>query len=630
MFLCYFLLFVYIFVLLVLGDSMPSKIRVLDEHTINKIAAGEVIESPASVVKELVENSLDAGSTDVCVEIKGGGRQLIRVTDNGCGMNRDDAILCLERHATSKIKEVEDIQSIFTMGFRGEAIPSIAAISKFTLLTCPKEGEGTLLMVDGGRILQCGSAVRSPGTTIEIKSLFFNVPVRKKFQKSPAYDANEILKVMTVLALGHPNIKFQLIDQQKAEIQTGAPIQASLQEQLKDRIANVMGSEFVMGCCPLEIAHEDYSLQGYIGLPSYARLNRTGQYLFINHRAVFSPFVSYVVRQAYGTTLPSNKHPIFILHLSLPGEVIDVNVHPQKKEVRIRQEGALREILLKGVQRALQKGESECHSLFAQVAEPVSDNISHATYTMPSVTPTFSLQSKAEKELIKEYVPLNPAYQALPQNKSSPSLITTPPLEKRAFPRVLNTIPSYIILDALSLEGWKVVPQDGLCLVNQKAAHSRVIFENLLQGHTQQIAVQSLLLPYTMHLNPHEAELLRLHLNRFVASGIHIHEMGPNSFMVDALPEIFGNVDIAKLIENLLENMQEFQEDKVVDKEIERRMALSASYAAVNQRTRLQMEEAQSLVNRLFKCQTPFFCPLGKPTLTYIAADELVKKFQKE
>lgn len=606
---------------------MASKIRVLDEHTINKIAAGEVIESPASVAKELVENSLDAGATDICVEIKGGGRQLIRVTDNGCGMNRDDAVLCFERHATSKIREVEDIQSIFTMGFRGEAIPSIASISKFTLLTCSMEGgEGTIVIVDGGRIMQCGPAARSPGTTIEVKSLFFNVPVRKKFQKSPAYDANEILKMMTLLALGHPNVKFQFINNQKTEIHTGTPIQSDFKEQLKNRISEVMGSEFIAGCCLVDISNENYSLQGYVGLPSYARLNRTGQSLFINHRAVFSPFISYMVREAYGTTLPTNKHPIFVLHLSLPGEVVDVNVHPQKKEVRLRQESALKEMVLKGIQQAIQTEGMKCHHLFAPISEPMTE-ISH---TLPDIKPAFSLQSRAESEWMKEYVPLNSPVRVSPQySPPPPSLISSAPSEKRSFPKVLNTIPNYIILDAVSLESWKAVPQNGLCLVDQKAAHARVIFENLLRDHSGPIEVQSLLIPHTMTLAPHEAALLREHLDKFIAAGIHVHEIGPNSFLIDALPHVFGNVDIAKLIVDLLENMRDFEESNVIEKEIERRIALSASHAAINHGKRLQIEEAQALIHRLFKCQTPFFCPQGKPTLSYIGAEELIKKFQK-
>lgn len=605
---------------------MPSKIRVLDEHTINKIAAGEVIESPASVVKELVENSLDAGSTDICVEIKGGGRQLIRITDNGCGMNRDDAILCLERHATSKIKEVEDIESLLTMGFRGEAIPSIAAISKFTLRTSPREGgEGTLVLVDGGKMIQCESAVCSAGTIIEVKSLFFNVPVRKKFQRSPTHDANEILKVLTVLALGHPAVKFQLINNQKTEMQTGVPLQGDLKEQLKDRISSVMGSEFIAGCCQVDLTIENYRLYGFVGLPSYSRLNRTGQNLFINHRAVFSPLVSFLVRAAYGTSLPSNKHPIFVLHLEVPGDIVDVNVHPQKKEVRIRHETILKELLNKGIQQAIHKGSTECHPLFA--ASSYSEAIQEKTFETPSIKPSFSLHPKTEEILIKEYVPPK----TFIPNSSPPVFNFSTPLssEQKSFPRVLSTIPCFIILDATTLANWKVVPQDGLCLLDQKAAHARVIFENLLGNIQGDKGIQSLLIPFTVTLSPHEAALLRQHLSQFVSSGIHVHESGMGSFMVDAIPEVFGNMDIHKLIIHLLGNIEAFEDEKGVEKEIERRIAQAASTAAVNANKRLHIEEAQVLVNRLFKCQTPFFCPQGKPTFSYIGAEELIKKFQK-
>jgi DNA mismatch repair protein MutL len=605
---------------------MPSKIRVLDEHTINKIAAGEVIESPASVVKELVENSLDAGATEICIEIGGGGRSLIRITDNGCGMNRDDALLCLERHATSKIKEVEDIATIGTMGFRGEAMPSIASISKFRLLTCPQEGgEATLLIAEGGRILQCGAAVRSPGTTIEVKSLFFNVPVRRKFQKSPSHDANEILKSTTVLALGNPHVKFQLIDNQETKIQTGLSCQKDLMDLLEERICALMGSEFMAGCCKVDIANENYSLRGYVGLPALARLNRTGQYLFINGRAVFSPQISFLVRDAYGTLLPSNKHPIFVLHLSVPGEFVDVNVHPQKKEVRLRQESAMKDMLLKGVQQAIQKGSNECHPLYA----PMLESEPATMQERPIINPGFSMCSREEQALIKEYVPPQPMIRTTPSIlQPSPSLFPAPPAENRAFPRVLNTIPSYIILDALTLEDWKAVPQDGLCLLDQKAAHARVIFENL-QQNPGRVAVQFLLIPQPVNVPPHEASLVRMHLDHLIAAGIHIHETGPSNFLVDAIPEVLGNVDVGKLILDLLDHAGEFQGKNALENEIQRQVAFSASEAAVNSYRRLQIEEAQMLVNRLFRCKTPFLCPHGKPTLSYLGPEELMKKFQK-
>lgn len=336
---------------------MPSKIRVLDERTINQIAAGEVIENPASVVKELVENAIDAGSTDICIEIKGGGRQLIRVSDNGCGMIQDDALLCLERHATSKIRNVDDIYAIGTMGFRGEAIPSIAAISKFTLMTCYKgENKGTMVSVEGGKILQSTPVVHAPGTTVEVKSLFFNVPVRKKFQRSPAYDANEILKMISQIALGYPEIKFQLMSDQKTILT--APTtnsEATFQEKLKQRIKDILGMDFVETSYSVSGAQEGYKLQGLIGMPAFTRHNRSGQYLFINRRAVVSPLIGYAVRAGYGTTLSTQRHPVYALHLTVPGELVDVNVHPQKREVRLRQEQILREMVVAAIRDALQQ-----------------------------------------------------------------------------------------------------------------------------------------------------------------------------------------------------------------------------------------------------------------------------------
>lgn len=456
---------------------MPSKIRVLSEHTINKIAAGEVIENPSSVVKELVENSLDAGATDICVEIKGGGRQLVRITDDGCGMNADDALLCLERHATSKIREVEDLHTLGTMGFRGEAVPSIAAISKFTLLTCPQEqpSTGTMLIVDGGKIIKCCPAACATGTTIEVKSLFFNVPVRKKFQKSPAYDTNEILKMLSLLALGHPDIKFQLISNQQTILTTPISQAATFLDKLGERIATVLGKDFFAFTCPLEGSKGDIRLRGFIGQPTYSRHNRTGQYLFINGRGVFSPLISYTIRDGFGPSLGTNRHPVFVLHLELPGSLIDVNVHPQKREVRLRQEAILRDLLVQSVEQALQK-----KGLALEVELPDLP----PTFA-PSPFPKYSFSQVTDDESPKPSVQWNApvlknSYRPSPpplyiRQEPEPLLFNEPPKSPQV-PRVLTTIPSYIIVEPTSLERSR---EGGLCLVDQRAAHARIIYEKL-------------------------------------------------------------------------------------------------------------------------------------------------------
>lgn len=626
---------------------MTSRIRILTEHTINKIAAGEVIENPASVVKELVENALDAASTEICVEIKGGGRQLIRVTDNGIGMNSDDVLLCLERHATSKIREVDDIHTISTMGFRGEAIPSIASISKFTLISCPQlengESLGTMVIVDGGKIIQCVPAARSQGTTVEVKALFFNVPVRKKFQKSPTYDANEILKMMSAIALGHPQVKFQLISDNRTVLSTSLNLEGTFNENLAGRIKSILGSDYFTSTCLVEECHEEYQLRGYIGLPEYNRQNRTGQYLFINQRSVVSPLVSFAVREGYGTALSTHRHPVYVLHLTIPGSCVDVNVHPQKREVRLRQEQALKETVVRGVQKALQQrggGRSSDDFILSQVdPRPATtlpippSSISRPSWVeMPQLMPHYPLPSSPPMRIGTP----SPAYASL-LVPPKPLLVQEEALllsvnDVKGCPKVLATIKQYILLDAATLgEPFVQHPCEGLFLVNQKAAHSRVIFEKLSQqlSEGKESPVQTLLIPYTFEATPVEAVLLLENLDRLNALGISMRQLGTLTFLVDALPQFFGNTNLQCLIGELMHGMREYQDTRAVARIQERQVAIAASRAAISYGKSLSMEEAQALIQQLVRCQMPLKCPLGKPIWTMISQDELEKRFFK-
>lgn len=554
---------------------MPSKIRVLSEQTINQIAAGEVIENPASVVKELVENSIDAGATEICVEIKGGGRQLIRITDNGSGMNGDDALLCLERHATSKIKNLDDIYAIDTMGFRGEAIPSIASISKFSLLTCvANEPIGTLVVVDGGKIMQCVPAARSPGTTIEVKALFFNVAVRRKFQKAPHIDTNDILKMLSNLALGHPEIKFELISNQETILTT--PLGS-------ERIKQVLGADFFSSLTPVEGQRGDISLKGFIGLPAFTKQNRSGQHLFINRRCITNPLLSFYIRDGYGTTLAPNRHPVYVLHLSIPGHSLDVNVHPQKREVRLRQEVEIKQLIISSVESALQDA---------------GFSYSNDFIVLPPVT--------VNEPAFKPYVSFDPLPEEKPIRKEIPELFSKP-IQPLA-PRVIATIPGYILLESSSLS-----------LVDQKAAHARIIFEKLLEKKSQ---VQPLLIPHTIETTPIEASSILEKLPFLNEIGIQIHQSGPHSFLVEALPEAFGRTDVQLLISNLIHDLQNPRLEK------EKALAAAASRSAISSNKRLALDEAQSLVNRLMNCQTSGYCPQGKTTVVHISADGIEKLFK--
>lgn len=610
---------------------MSSKIRVLSEQTINKIAAGEVIENPASVVKELVENSLDAGATDICIEIKGGGRQLIRISDNGCGMNADDALLCLERHATSKIRELEDIHSIDTMGFRGEAIPSIAAISKFTLITCPQGAEinqGTMVIVEGGKILQCAPVARSPGTTIEVKALFFNVPVRKKFQKSPAFDSNEILKMVSSIALGYPDVKFQLISDQKIILTTSVPSNPTFEIQLKNRIKEVLGADFADSTCYLSTEQDEYKIQGYIGLPSYTRHNRTGQFLFINQRAVFVSLLSFATRLGYGTTLPTNRHPVFVLHLTIPGMLVDVNVHPQKREVRLRQDFILKDMLVNAVSKALQTLHSQ--DPFPEVPSPpphvfipppkLPENRPPVISTVKPSTPATTASTTLD---FSKYS----SSQTAPKAISSAQQTLFTPSQQNKPPRVLATLPRFIVLDATTVH----TPSsgDGLCIVDQRAAHSRIIFEELLKRSQKRLSVQQLLIPHTFEATPIESALLSEHLEDLNQLGISIHQSGAHTYMLDALPTVLGDTDIHELLRQLIEQMRDNLGHDYFKQEKDKVIATAASRAAISRNKQLPLEAAQAMINQLWQCQTQQQCPLGKPILSFVRLEELERKFQR-
>lgn len=598
---------------------MTSKIRVLDEHTINKIAAGEVIENPASVVKELVENAIDAGSTEVCVEIKAGGRQLIRVTDNGCGMNRDDALLSLERHATSKIRSVEDIYSIGSMGFRGEAVPSIASISKMTILTCDGEGKtGTLIIVDGGKIVSCSTAVRSQGTTIEVKSLFFNVPVRKKFQRSPAYDAAEILKVVSMQALAHPEIKFQLIHNQTNELNTMLHQSENFHERLGERVAAVLGSDFKTSLKPVSLSKDKYQVEGFIGLPSYTRHNRTGQYLFINKRAVFSPFISYAVREGYGTALGTNRHPVFVLHVSMPGSHVDVNVHPQKREVRLHQEQAIKEALIHAIEKALHQRESLTRG-------PVPEFEERPYPFFQNPFPSYSFPPKSEEpKVISPFIPPMPQMQeveCVSEETESPSFHFNKP-EKDPIPQVIATMRGYLLTRSNSNE---------LRLIDQHAAHRRILFEKLERqsDRAEPVHMQNLLIPESLEVNALEAAIVRGLLEELNKLGIAIQEFGQNTFLIQAIPISWMNIDICRFIQEIIHDLKDAPESSTAKFDKTKRLVKVASKAAVSQKTILSIQEGQALVKQLLQCSQPAYCPYGNPTIIELGGEEIAKLFQR-
>lgn len=574
---------------------MRSKIRVLPDHVINKIAAGEVIANPSSVVKELVENSLDAGATDIVVEIKSGGRSLIRISDNGCGMSADDALLCLERHGTSKMRDIEDLHSLNTMGFRGEAIPSIASISKFTLITSDGK-ESTMVLVEGGKILHCSSAVRSPGTTIEVKSLFFNVPVRKKFLKSPAYDSQEILKNLSALALANPRVKFQLIDDNKEIL--AAP--TSLDEGGNERISAILGEDFLSASYPFSFEEGGYKLYGRIGLPSYSRQNRTGQYLFVNHRSIQSPLISYAIREGYGTTLPTKRHPVYVLYLEMSGDLVDVNVHPQKREIRLREENRLKQIIIQTIAAALRGKE-------APINPPL---FVHSNNERFSIHPVF------EREIPSTY--------QFEQRVEEPLNIKESPNMASFF---IDEVPTYHVL--ATIQGYFFAEKENqLYLIDQKRAHHRILFDKMLKTDKNQAEeIEQFLIPHTLECTKSEANLLRLNLPALQQMGLGIREFGENSFLIDSVPKSLNAINISHFIQEVIQDLTEFETSNKLKNEQEKRLMALTDRAAVGANKRLSLIEANSLLNQLMNCQYPYQCPRGKPTMVKLSQEEIAKQF---
>lgn len=454
---------------------MKQKIVKLPETVINQIAAGEVVENPASIVKELIENSLDAGAKAISIEIVGGGQQLIRVEDDGCGMGREDALLCLERHATSKIRSVDDLQSLVTMGFRGEALAAVASVSQFELKT--SDGSGTRVVAEGGKILAVEPCARNRGTTVEVKSLFYNVPARKKFQKSQGANTAQVSRMVEILSVAHPEVEFCLISGGKKvfEVRKGS---------MKERVEEVFG--------PFEHEIKGMDVSGFVAAPSKAMASRSGQYLFINRRPIFSPLIAKAVKEGFGTRIGEHSYPPFVLFLEIAADSVDVNVHPQKREVRFREEGS--------VFRKVQEAVLSAFGAPVVFSEPVSFTMPPA-FSFPEKTPSFRAEEGADLPLVFSERPL-------------------------------AVLGKFLLMQGASL-----------MLVDLAAVHARVLFESL---KSEKGVSQALIWPLEVELKRGEEEMVE-ELNGL---GIECRLLGQKMLVVDALPPFLEAAHFSLFLES--------------------------------------------------------------------------------
>ena len=601
-----------------------SRVALLSEIVASQVAAGEVVERPASVVKELVENSLDAQAGFIEVVIGRGGVALVRVTDDGHGMDRDDALLCLERHATSKIRTGADLAAIATLGFRGEALPSIASVSRFRLATRePGALAGTEILVNGGKVETVRDGGDAPGTCIEARSLFYNLPARRKFLRSEATEAAHVEAQLHLLAIAHPAVRFVFVRDGRTVFQLPAV------KKLLDRIRDLVGTDAAGELTPVEpgaaALPNGLKITGFIGKAGVSRGNRSSQRVFINGRAVENGIVGQALREGYHTALMKGRYPVAYLFLDMDPAAVDVNVHPAKREVRFREPGTVREALVGVVRRTLEAGRAEWSRSFHQ--PPLPAQTLAPVRVPPPTVPVFVANRSAP-----EFLPVAPPVTrtpALPVAVLPFTTVASTRQEWKAEPEQTgSSVGAFKILGVLGRLYVLMENESGLVLVDQHAAHERVLFEELRRRlEAQEIISQKLLMPLTLQLGPKDADWLRQHLEPLQKMGIGLESFGAGSFKLDALPPFLGVEEPLALVREIIDALQAAGAGASRLRLGEDMIAKTVCRHAVKANDRLRERELVKLLEDLLACELPYCCPHGRPTMIQMSYGELERKF---
>jgi len=558
-------------------------IKILSSNLRNKIAAGEVIERPASVVKELIENSIDAGSTDIQIEILYGGKHLIRVSDNGTGMDREDTVLAFERHATSKLLNDEDLFNISTLGFRGEALPAIASVSKVKITTGIKgSSAGTAIEIIGGEVKGVKDAPPYNGTSIEVRDLFFNTPARKKFLKSNPTEIYHIVDAATRAAISQTEISFRLTTDSKETMNLSAAA------SLKERLVQIFGAELFSGLSEVDAEAEEMKLTAFVSDTKNFRNSKANQFIFINRRPVRDPSISHAIYSAFEGILPQGMHPVFFIFLELDPRRVDFNVHPSKKEVRFEDKETIYKFVRKHVREVVKGGQNE--------------------YTRP-FTETPSTGSSGYYNQYK-------AGDA-PDNLSGRFAVS----ESLAF-GFTPTLPHIYLGDTfIALSG-----KGGLTIIDHHAAHERILFEKFLKGMSS--ISKQLLIPRQVKLSPKEYNLLFNNRETLHSLGIQVDDFGQNTLIVRAIPDELENADITGILSDIAAGLVEGRfSPNSMKKDIAARIACHSS---VRGKEILNSEEVARLLADLEKTEHPDQCPHGRPTRIFYSLDDLNKLFKRK
>ena len=689
-------------------------IQLLDQNTINKIAAGEVIERPSSVVKELVENAIDAGATAVTVEVKEGGISFIRVTDNGSGIKKDEIDIAFKRHATSKIKSIEDLLTVSSLGFRGEALASISAVSQIELITKTKDDiTGTRYQSEGGEVISVEDIGAPDGTTFIIRNLFFNTPVRRKFLKSAMTEAGYINALMQYMALSHPEVSFRFINNNQNKLHTSGNM------KLKDIIYNVYGRDITANLYDINAKTQDIKIEGYIGKPFINRGNRTYENYYINGRYIKSNIINKAIEEAYKGFIMPHNYPFTVIHFTISPDIIDVNVHPTKMELRFQNNEYVYNFVYDSILSTLKgkelvakvepdgqlmnkihkeeleqkKAEEQKHvaeysatagqhnmpsgssATATQHSMPVSLNATATQHSMPVSSSATVMQhnvSSGTGAAVKQYgVPVGLG--AINENKAIANEASfmnktdiSEPVNKTRLPEPFETVRSdklikediaqynsrkaeesrqislfedklldeknknnYRIIGQLFDTYWLIEFEDRFYMMDQHAAHEKVLYEKMMNKlRTQKIDTQMLMPPIILTLNMNEEEVLKRNMSIFNKLGYEIEEFGGNEYKVTGIPAGFPKLDYRQMLTDLIDGLM--QEGRMTDMDIlTEKVASMSCKAAIKGNNKISYEEAKELMEELMKADNPYNCPHGRPTLIVMSKYDIEKKFKR-
>ncbi|HEU4837325.1 MAG TPA: DNA mismatch repair endonuclease MutL [Pyrinomonadaceae bacterium] len=607
-----------------------SKIRVLADHVANQIAAGEVVERPASVAKELVENSIDAGATRITIEIEAGGRRLLKISDDGEGMVRDDAILAFERHATSKIRETDDLAAIGTLGFRGEALASIASVAKVELTTCIEGANAaTRVTIDGGRMRDVKDAAHPRGTTISVRDLFFNIPARRKFLRSEATETYHLTNLVTHYALAHPEIAFTFVNNGREVVRT-APA-----KDLRERAYQIFGEEFLKNLLEVNGGEPQFArVSGFVSAPRDRRTSRDAQYLFVNRRFVRDRMIGRALSEAYRSILPHGVYPAALLFIETPLEEVDVNVHPAKTEVRFRRQAAVADAVRESVRAALAS---------ASYVPPPEQPIMTATAAVSSITPQPRIEFVPPPPPQPVRAPVEPSgdeiardlevmLQSVTQSvKSAPPLPPLNSAEKIAREVTPESLSKNIRPLGQLEESFIIATDDeGLLLIDQHVAHERILFDKYRVLETERRTdSQQLLVPETFDLTPAQAAVFDDLVPELEKYGFELMRLSGRTVAIRAVPADLPGSEARNMLFELLETVDAEKKSTARETLRDEIAASLACHAAIKVNMPLAPEKMRWLIDRLLQTSSPTTCPHGRPVILRLSTRDILKGFHR-